>query len=265
MPNFKAYLNSKSHHCTIWLVAFSIFTFSGVDSKTADARDETVSKFAADVTVHVVLHELAHALVREFDLPILANEETLADAFATYYLTTYLPDRAFDVLNARIKSLMIEAKAVPKADWEFNGEHNHDARRAYQIAALALAADDQKYADLAALADMTENDIKRARDYGTEIHRSWRRILKPLLMPGDTESKEVRFEFDGSNPIIKQLKSQKAMQEMERAIRRFDWHSQVTLSFAEGEGGAGWNRSRRKITVYSEYIARFIRHGSLAK
>ena len=33
-----------------------------------------LTDFASDVIFHVVLHELAHALVREFDLPILGNE-----------------------------------------------------------------------------------------------------------------------------------------------------------------------------------------------
>ena len=35
---------------------------------------------------------------------------------------------------------------------------------------------------LAARIDMSEQDIRAARDYGTEIHRSWRRVLAPLWM-----------------------------------------------------------------------------------
>ena len=74
------------------------------------AKDEQVSTFAEDVLLHVVLHELGHALIREFDLPILGNEETMADAFATWYMTHHLPERAFNVLKARTDSLMIEAQ-----------------------------------------------------------------------------------------------------------------------------------------------------------
>jgi len=239
--------------------------FIAVCAKPAAAQDEKVSKFAEDVTVHVVLHELARALVREFDLPILGNEETLADSFATHYLTAHMPDRAMDVIKARVQSLMIEAKEIPKAKWEFNGEHNHDARRAYQITALAIAADPQKYKQLAPLVGMSESDVRNAADYGTEIHRSWRRVLRPLSMPENKESKETRFEYDDSNPIVKQLRSGKATKEIEAAVKSFDWHSQVKIYFAEGDGGAGWNRSKRTITVNSEYIARFIRQGSLAK
>ena len=228
-------------------------------------EDGRVSRFAQDVTLHVVLHELGHALIREFDLPILGNEETMADAFATCYLTTYLPDRAVDVLKARTTSLMLEAKEVPRAEWTIKGEHNSDARRAYQIAILAVAADSDKYRPVALAAGLTEDDIRRGRDYGAEIHRSWRRILKPLWMPDGQPSGEARVRFDTSNKLVKQLCSDEFLKELKSVITRFDWHSQVTIYFAEGYGGAGWSRSKRTITVNSEYVRRFVEQGKLAK
>src|SRR5688572_9004733 len=106
-------------NCTHGLVAESRPTAPG-DSRSADRSGGGVnledSSFARDVTLHVVLHELGHALIREFDLPVLGNEETMADAFATHYLTTYLPERALDVLTARVRSLSYEAGEVPRAE-----------------------------------------------------------------------------------------------------------------------------------------------------
>lgn len=217
-----------------------------------------VSDFARDVTLHVVLHELGHALIREFDLPVLGNEETMAEAFATHYLTTHLPDRAVAVLKARVASLMIEAREVPRAEWPVSGEHDNDARRAYQIAALAIAADPEKYAPVAKLVEMSDRDIEKAKDYGAEIHRSWRRILAPLWMPDGVRSKEARVVGDGSSPAGLEA-------ELESIVTRFDWHSQVTVRFAAGDGSAGWNRSARTITVPSEYIRRFVEQGKIAK
>jgi hypothetical protein len=99
------------------------------------------SAFAADVTLHVVLHEMGHAVIREFDLMVLGNEETMADAFATHFLIHHLPDRAPAAITARVRSLMLEAGEVPREQWTVKGEHDNDARRAYQITALAIAAD----------------------------------------------------------------------------------------------------------------------------
>lgn len=223
-----------------------------------------VSQFAQDVTMHVVLHELGHALVREFDLPILGNEECLADAFATYYLTKHLPERAFDVIQARTRSLMIEANEVPREQWTVRGEHNNDARRAYQIVAIAVAADHQKYNPIAQEIGLSENDIRKCRDYGSEIHRSWRRILRPLWMPAGQSSTEARVKCEPNCQISAQLKKAGFADELEAIIRKFDWHSQVTIAFVEGDGGAGWSRSKRTITVNSQYIRRFIEQGKIS-
>lgn len=237
---------------------------NGTDGDGNDWGPVEVSQFSRDVILHVVLHEMGHALVREFDLPILGNEETLAEAFATYYLTSYLPERAEATLLARVTSLMIEAGEVPRAEWTVAGEHNSDARRAFQIAALSVAVDAGKYASVAAAAGMSESDIRRARDYGTEILRSWRRILRPLRMPDGATSKEAWVSYDEA-PIFQDLLQDGLADELRLALYGFDWHSQVTITFKVGEGGAGWNRSKRTITVNEEYVRRFIDQGQLAK
>lgn len=223
-----------------------------------------ITQFAKDVTVHVVLHELGHALIREFDLPVLGNEETMADAFATFYLTTYSPDRAFDVIKARTTSLMIEAGDVPRSDWKVGGEHNNDARRAHQIVAIAIAANSAKYSPLARELGMSDSDIKSSKDYGSEIHRSWRRILRPLQMPPGLESAEARVKCDSEGGTVSQLRSGPLLDELEAIVRSFDWHSRVTLHFKNGNGGAGWSRSKRTITVHGRYIYRFIGQGKRA-
>lgn len=232
----------------------------------ADGPALPLTQFAQDVTLHVVLHELGHALIREFDLPVLGNEETMADAFATHYLTTHMPERALDVLLARVSSLMFEAGEVPRAEWDVDGEHDNDARRACQIAALAVAADPQKYAPVAAAAGLSEENVRKATDYGTEIQRSWRRILEPLWMPAGLASSEARVEIEGRGRPLDELRTSGLAAELEAQLRRFDWHSQVAIRFVEGDGRAGWSRSARAVTVHDAYVRRFISQGaSLAR
>jgi len=232
----------------------------GAEPRTTSSLGESdgkISEFTENVLLHVVLHELGHGLVREFDLPILGNEETLADAFATHYVVTKLPDRALQILEARICSLMIEAEEVPRTQWTVKGEHNSDARRAYQICAIAIAYDSSKFASLAKLVDMDESDIKEATDYGSEVHRSWRRSLKPLWMPDGQESSEARVIVENDSIFAEAVTSGKLLRDVDKVVGSVDWHSQVTVHFAGGGGGAGWNRSRRITTVNDEYIHRF--------
>ena len=219
-----------------------------------------VSAFAKDVTLHVVLHELGHALIREFDLPVLGNEETAADAFATYYLTTRMPDRAAAVLAARTRSLMIEGGETPEVDWK--GEHDDDARRAFQIAALAVAADPEKYEAVAAVVGMSPEEVEQARDYGAEIHRSWRRVLAPLWMPEGSASAEARVTYDDDSAFLVRLCEDGLASEIASAVGRFDWHSLVQVRFVEGDGRAGWSRSERAVTVHGAYVRRFLEQGA---
>ena len=237
----------------------------GPDGTQKAAREVIqVSPFAADVVLHVVLHELGHALVREFDLPILGNEETMADAFATHFLTTHLPDRAVAVLESRAQSLMLEASDVPREEWPVRGEHDNDARRAFQIAALAVAADPVKYANVAKVVAMTDADVRRAQDYGAEIHRSWRRILAPLWMTGSAPSPEGRVVCDRPE-LAADSGAAALLADLRAIVGRFDWHSQVTIRFAAGDGGAAWSRGTRSITVHAGYVRRFVEQGKRAR
>jgi len=225
--------------------------------------DGKISEFAQNVLTHVVVHEMGHSLVREFGLPTLGNEETLADAFATYYIVTKLPDRALPVLEARITSWMIEADEVPREKWTVKGEHDSDARRAYQVAALAIAHDADKFAPLAKLVDMDDSEVRSATDYGAEILRSWRRILAPLWMPDGKSSHYAQVTVDEDSIFAGAIETNKLDETFAKFLESFDWHSEVTIHFAGGKGGAGWNRSKRTITVHDEYIHRFNTQGAL--
>jgi len=221
--------------------------------------DKKAQVFAGDVLLHVVLHEIGHALIREFDLPVLGNEETMADSFATHFLIENLPERASDVLTARVKSLILESKELPETEWSVAGEHNSDARRANQITALAIAAGYDKYQHLADVVGMEEKYMDRARDYGTEIHRSWRRILRPLTMPSGRASREIRIRV---SDLVRQLDHETLINELKVALEFFDWHSQISLVFEEGDGSAYFKRNGRTIVVKNAYINRFILQAS---
>jgi hypothetical protein len=154
---------------------------------------------------------------------------------------------------------------VPRDQWTVRGEHDNDARRAYQIAALAIAADKEKFAGVAQIVGMSETDIGKARDYGADIHRAWRRTLSPLLMPAGKISKEARFRADDSTRAFVDAGEPSLASTIESALQRIDWHSQVTVDFVGGSGGAAWNRSKRTVTVNSEYLQRFIAQGVKAE
>jgi hypothetical protein len=231
------------------------------DNYVKEGEAVPASVFAANVTLHVVLHELGHAVVREFDVAVLGNEETMADAFATHFLVEHMPDRALEALKARVSSLMVEAGEVPVEKWTVRGEHDNDARRAYQIAALAVAADSKKYAEVGAIVGMSEREIGNAKDYGSDIHRAWRRTLAPIMMPAGRNSREARFRADPATEDFVKAGEHTLESSISTALQSIDWHSQVTVEFVGTGGGAAWNRSKRTVTVGGDYLRRFVGQG----
>ncbi len=125
-----------------------------------------------------------------------------------------------------------------------------------------MAADPVKFKPVADVVKMSAEDIEDAVDYGGEIHRSWRRVLAPLWMPQGVESKEAKVEYDDGSALLIRLCESGLAKEIEAELKRFDWHSTVTVRFVDGDGKAGWSRSGRTITVNSAYVRRFIRQGN---
>ena len=59
------------------------------------------------------------------------------------------------------KALEIEKRPEIRAELERNLRHNSDERRAFQIAALAVAADAERYASVAKAVGMSEAEVRK--------------------------------------------------------------------------------------------------------
>ncbi len=83
-------------------------------------------------------------------------------------------------------------------------------------------------------------------------------------MPHGVLSTEARVERDSENPTFDQELALELLDELEAVVGHFDWHSQVTIRFSTGDGGAAWSRSQRTITVHEGYLRRFVEQGKVA-
>ena len=203
----------------------------------------TLSKYSEGVLTHVILHELGHALIREFDLPILGNEEVLADAFATTYIVQNMADRAVDIIAARAAAL--EAEMDEETVF---AEHPDDVWRAGQMICLAYGLAPDAFEPLARDSGMTADEASNCRDAAPEIGRAWRRMLAPLAMPETGRVTEVRINV-GEGPWEAAVLNSALPDTLRPVMAGFDWHSLVTLQFDSCEGGATWSRNGRTILV----------------
>lgn len=240
--------------------ALSIALVSTLISSPSLASSEKISNFAKSVSKHVLMHELAHALIREFSLPVLGNEEVLADSFATVWITQNWRDEAPAILGARIRSWIYEDQETDPKDYDHKGEHPLDIRRAYQAACLLYGSDPADWARHISWLDIKQYDLDDCSDTAPDQMNGWNSVLKAHLLPENSKSPNVELIF-GEGPMKDAMMDSGVMQDFEKIVRRFDWPQQITLHFDHCPSGAFWDRSDRLILLCDSYVQRFIDQG----
>ncbi len=217
----------------------------------AVSADPNVPDYAENTLLHVIAHEIGHAVIREFDLPILAPEEAMADDFATVLIHMMLPDRAGQIISDYATFVATDQTQAP-----LFSEYNDDVKRGARAICLAYGMDPDKYTWLAAAHNLDGNLAAQCRDSAPEVWRGWRRTIEPLMIPASARVTEVNMQFDDSE-VATFLADSEVMDIANALLRQFDWHSMITLSIAACDSAADWSRNGRTITVCDTYIMRF--------
>jgi hypothetical protein len=218
---------------------------------------DTIPRFAENVVIHVLAHELGHALIREFDLPVLTNEEEIAETFGTLLVAEAFPDRAGEIILDRARSQRLEAEQDGLTDEAMMSEHPPDLRRAYRAICTLYGTDPERFANLPEQFGLSQDAADGCADSVPELMRGWRRVLASLRMPEGQLSNEVRVIY-GEGPMNGAMQASGVMELIEATARRIDWHSQITLHFDNCDEGAGWSRNGRRILLCDGYVQRFV-------
>lgn len=206
----------------------------------------------ADTLLHVIAHEAGHAVLREFDLPLLGPEEDIAEDFATTFIYLTIPDRAAQIIEARARQ--------HRADGDTPGpfsEHRADAQRAGRMICLLYGFDPERFSDLADRNSMDADSRANCADMAPEVLRGWRRTLASLWIDPDARVTEVGLRVD-PDLEARALANRPLIETALSMLSRIDWHSRVTLDIAQCDGSAGWRRNGRVIFVCSAYIDRMV-------
>ncbi|MGR3433543.1 MAG: DUF4344 domain-containing metallopeptidase [Shimia sp.] len=199
--------------------------------------------FTRDALLHVVAHEMGHAVIDAFDVPILGNHEVLADAFATVFLLRVLPpDRAEAAIRARAAAH--ERRGAPGSPFAI---HPADARRAGQhlclLHGLAPGRPD--------IPGMTDGQARLCAGLSPEIAAGWAPYLDVATSgaPGAGVILDVR-----PHRWAPALRGTGAADEALALMERIAWPAPVTLTFDACDGSATWRRSERRLTICDALI-----------
>lgn len=144
-----------------------------------DSQKRDAAHFAADASLFVLYHEVAHLLVDQLGLPVLGKEEDAADNMATYMLLQQHNQAADDVLVDAAYGWLLSANERGDAyqSSDYYDMHSLDHQRAYQIVCLMVGNDPEGFRPVA---DSYGIDTDRqglcADDYAT-MERSMNAVI----------------------------------------------------------------------------------------
>lgn len=142
---------------------------------------------ALDAGVFFLHHEVGHALVDLYELPVTGREEDAVDELAAILIIEGWEGGDLAVLTAADSffnaGLELNAEAESPEDLPYWDEHSLDLQRFYSVACLVYGSDPEAHAGL--LEDGTvpvENAELCEETYGIKLD-TWSFLLEPYLLP----------------------------------------------------------------------------------
>ncbi|WP_224701978.1 DUF4344 domain-containing metallopeptidase [Devosia aquimaris] len=158
-----------------------VLGLTGAAQATELSKDEyrEQRRFAANNSMFVLYHEMAHLLFDQLQLPVLGREEDAADNVATWTLLNKGTERADQAVRDAARGWFLSGIAYDSGGVEsdYAAAHALDKQRAYQIVCLMVGKDEPSFRPVAEMYDVPDYRVEScAWDYDV-INRSLRRVL----------------------------------------------------------------------------------------
>lgn len=127
-------------------------------------------------TVFVFSHEMGHALVSVYNLPITGKEEDAVDQLATLI---FIEAGSAEVAITAANWFYLAAQQVETQNLPFWDVHSLDMQRYYNILAWIYGSDPQKYSNIVTGGYLPEDRAQTAQYEYQQMLNSWTVLLAP--------------------------------------------------------------------------------------
>jgi hypothetical protein len=131
----------------------------------------------AELEYFVLFHEVGHALVDQWDLPVVGREEDAVDAFSTIFMTEFVDEGEFALAGADFFYYLAGQGKLSEVD--FADEHGLNKQRAYSIACWVYGSNTKRYGYLRAVLP-AERRVRCPDEY-RQLKKAWFRFLRPHI------------------------------------------------------------------------------------
>jgi hypothetical protein len=167
------------------------------DAKSKEEQEDA-GEAIAGATMFTLYHELGHALIDIYDLPVTGREEDAVDQLATILLVEGGDDGEAAALNGALSFLSDEEDSADDAtdaddsaevseeeeepaDISYWDEHSLGEQRFYNIICWIYGKDPEGYEDLVTDGTLPQERAARCAEEYAKMTRSWDVLLSPKI------------------------------------------------------------------------------------
>jgi len=159
-----------------------------IEIKDEAALDEAVKGALASA----LFHELGHALMDAWNLPITGKEEDAADQLSTLILIEETEEGEQMALDGALAFKLYAALdgGEEKAYWD---EHSLDEQRFYGILCMLYGHDPEKYEQMIKDGTLPASRAEMCKDDYAKLKKSWQTLLAPFVKTPSENVAKIRL------------------------------------------------------------------------
>ncbi|MEZ5425496.1 MAG: DUF4344 domain-containing metallopeptidase [Pyrinomonadaceae bacterium] len=151
---------------------YNLFKANGETDQKASAKMSEVVQF-------VFLHEIAHALIDSYDLPVMANEEDAADRCSSFINIKELDESGANAVISAAEAFRIESKGKVPDKRRMADEHLLKEQRFYNALCMLYGSNMKKYSYIVDQKLLPEERAARCPSDFEKTVESWVKLLEP--------------------------------------------------------------------------------------
>lgn len=132
-----------------------------------------------DAITFVFLHEMGHALVDQYKLPVTGNEEDAADRLSSFVCIEELGDDGVRAILAAADAMRIESKMKKTSERDLADEHLLQEQRFFNSLCMVYGSNPEKYPNIVDKGYLPQERAVRCPSEYDRTAGSWSDLLAP--------------------------------------------------------------------------------------
>lgn len=212
-----------------------------------------------------IYHEMGHAFVSLFEIPILGKEEDAVDNLATIIMLLQENEQSDEYLKETALGwfLLDEFAGLAGEELDFSDDHSLDQQRAFQTICFLYGADEAIFGEFTQMMGMPEDKLENCAADFARTQTSWDKVLAPFILKPDDKNFEVAVIYDDVPsdliPYKASLQEAQILENIQQYIvSNYKLPKAFTLkAVACNDANAYWDAEASEVILCYELLAEF--------